>query len=52
MTSPAETFPTAKDPVCGMTVKIKPGVLTSAFEGQTYHFCNPKCVAKFEAEPR
>ena len=44
-------FAIAKDPVCGMNVKIRPGALTASFEGHDYYFCNPKCVSKFEAEP-
>ncbi|MFN2375838.1 MAG: heavy metal translocating P-type ATPase, partial [Candidatus Binatia bacterium] len=39
------------DPVCGMTVD--PAVKPWKFDhgGVTYHFCNPKCLARFEAEP-
>jgi Cu+-exporting ATPase len=42
---------TAIDPVCGMTVTIKPTSLKTEHGGETYYFCNPKCLAKFEAEP-
>src|SRR4051812_26947329 len=41
-----------KDPVCGMSVV--PGAAkggSSTYEGRTFHFCNPKCREKFEAEP-
>ncbi|XXF79068.1 heavy metal translocating P-type ATPase [Myxococcaceae bacterium GXIMD 01537] len=40
------------DPVCGMTVDpatAKGG--SHVHEGHTYFFCNPKCRAKFAAEP-
>lgn len=42
-----------KDPVCGMNVdpkNAKGG--SSVYQGQTYFFCNPKCKAKFDAEPQ
>ncbi|HEY6980114.1 heavy metal translocating P-type ATPase [Reyranella sp.] len=42
---------TAIDPVCGMKVKIAGASHTAAHHGQTYYFCNPKCLAKFAAEP-
>src|SRR5262245_50157226 len=38
------------DPVCGMT--ITPGELHAEYAGKTYYFCNPKCLAKFLAEPQ
>jgi Cu+-exporting ATPase len=41
-----------KDPVCGMSVV--PGAAkggTYTYEGQTFHFCNPKCREKFVADP-
>jgi Cu+-exporting ATPase len=39
------------DPVCGMTVDptVKPWRTTH--EGRVFHFCNPKCLAKFEGDP-
>ncbi len=40
------------DPVCGM--KVDPANAKgghSHFEGHKYHFCNPKCKAKFNAHP-
>jgi Cu+-exporting ATPase len=39
------------DPVCGMTVDpaVKPWRTDRG--GVTWHFCNPKCLAKFEADP-
>mgnify|MGYP003629591137 FL=1 len=42
---------TAKDPVCGMTVTLGLGKPTFEHAGTTYHFCNPGCRAKFEADP-
>ncbi len=42
---------TAIDPVCGMTVTTKSTSLHTERAGQTYYFCSPKCLAKFEADP-
>ena len=42
----------AIDPVCKMKVdpeNPKGGSFTH--QGTAYHFCNPKCNAKFQAEP-
>jgi YHS domain-containing protein len=39
------------DPVCGMTVKLNAGKPSHEWKGETYHFCNPKCCHKFEADP-
>jgi len=41
----------AIDPVCGMKVKIEGARNTTVHEGQTYYFCNPKCLQKFTADP-
>ena len=41
----------ATDPVCGMKVKIAGARNTTVHDGQTYYFCNPKCLQKFTAEP-
>jgi Cu+-exporting ATPase len=41
----------AIDPVCGMKVKIEGAKNTTVLEGQTYYFCNPKCLQKFTADP-
>jgi len=38
------------DPVCGMTVRPD-GPHHCEHRGQTYRFCNPRCLAKFQAEP-
>ena len=43
--------PTAKDPVCGMTVKIPTARFTADEGGQTYYFCGAKCREKFVADP-
>src|SRR5690242_14604153 len=45
---PAET---AIDPVCGMKVKTAGARNTTVHAGHTYYFCNPKCLAKFTADP-
>jgi len=37
------------DPVCGM--KILPGTLSTVYQEDTYYFCNPRCLEKFEASP-
>jgi Cu+-exporting ATPase len=42
---------TAKDPVCGMTVAVKPDGRHAEFQGETFHFCSEECQAKFEADP-
>jgi Cu+-exporting ATPase len=38
------------DPVCGMSVAAD-GPHHCEHRGLTYHFCNPRCLAKFQAEP-
>ena len=43
--------PTAIDPVCGMTVTLKPDTRTEAFGGADFHFCSGKCQTKFKADP-
>ena len=42
---------TAKDPVCGMTVAIKPEGRRAEFKDETFHFCSEKCQTKFKADP-
>ena len=44
--------PTAIDPVCGMTVTIKPESLVAEHDGCTYYFCGAKCRTKFMADPQ
>src|SRR5579863_6279550 len=43
--------PTAKDPVCGMNVKILSATPQHHHEGRTYHFCCAGCAQKFRNEP-
>ncbi len=43
--------PTAIDPVCGMTVSLKPGARTERFAGEAFHFCSEKCQSRFKADP-
>ncbi|WP_102867217.1 heavy metal translocating P-type ATPase [Pseudovibrio exalbescens] len=42
---------TAVDPVCGMNVNVNAGKPSLTYKGETYHFCNPKCHDRFEADP-
>ena len=42
---------TAIDPVCGMTVTLKPDTRTESFGGADFHFCSGKCQVKFKADP-
>ena len=39
------------DPVCGMTVTLKPDTRTDAFGGRDFHFCSEKCQTTFKADP-
>ena len=39
------------DPVCGMTVTVKPDGLTFGYRGHSYFFCSAKCREKFVAAP-
>jgi len=43
---------TAIDPVCGMKVKVEGAKHTAVFDSRIFYFCNPKCLAKFNAEPK
>ncbi|WP_151983279.1 heavy metal translocating P-type ATPase [Rhizobium sp. EC-SD404] len=45
------TGPTAIDPICGMTVSLKPETRTESFGGEDFHFCSGKCQTKFLADP-
>ncbi|MCB1438936.1 MAG: heavy metal translocating P-type ATPase [Nitratireductor sp.] len=40
-----------KDIVCGMTVTLGKGKPSLKYKDEEYHFCNPKCRTKFEADP-
>jgi Cu+-exporting ATPase len=41
---------TAKDPVCGMEVAVKPDGRRADFKSETFHFCSDKCQIKFKAD--
>ena len=40
-----------KDPVCGMKVDAGSAAGSMVYEGQTYYFCSPRCLAEFRADP-
>jgi Cu+-exporting ATPase len=40
------------DPVCGMAVDPKSAAGSAQFQGTTYWFCSPHCLAKFKDEPQ
>jgi Cu+-exporting ATPase len=42
----------ARDPVCGMTVDEKTAKWKSEHEGKTYYFCNERCKATFDKNPK
>lgn len=42
---------TAQDPVCGMTVAVKPDGRHVEFQGESFYFCSEKCQTKFTADP-
>lgn len=42
---------TVKDPVCGMTVTLGNNKPSLKYNGDEFHFCNPKCHDKFDADP-
>jgi YHS domain-containing protein len=46
--APADT---AKDPVCGMSVKTAGNTLTAEYQGKTYYFCSADCKAAFLKDP-
>ena len=41
----------ATDPVCGMSVTVETAKHRCVHEADTYYFCNPRCLEKFEADP-
>jgi Cu+-exporting ATPase len=41
----------AIDPVCGMKVKVPTAKNVTQHDGRLYYFCNPKCLARFTADP-
>ena len=42
---------TAKDPVCGMTIKKATAAATAEYKGMTYYFCNTGCKDAFLKDP-
>src|SRR5438270_12302975 len=40
-----------KDPVCDMDVDSATAAGSSEYKGQTYYFCSPGCVKRFNADP-
>ncbi len=46
-----EAVGSAKDPVCGMSVKVRPEALSYEYQGTRFYFCGPRCLARFKAEP-
>jgi Cu+-exporting ATPase len=42
---------TAIDPVCGMSVDPASARASCVHEGQTYYFCCPSCLQRFQADP-
>jgi YHS domain-containing protein len=42
---------TAKDPVCGMSVKIAGAAQTAEYNGKTCYFCSESCKTAFLKEP-
>ena len=41
----------AKDPVCGMEVKLSPAVKQTVYRGVAYFFCSEQCLQRFRAKP-
>jgi P-type Cu+ transporter len=41
----------ARDPVCGMQVSEQQAAGTSAYQGETYYFCSPRCKDQFDQTP-
>ena len=42
---------TVRDPVCGMTVAVKPNGRHAEYGGNTFHFCSENCQTKFTVDP-
>src|ERR1044071_8463828 len=40
-----------KDPVCNMDVDPATARGSAEYKGQTYYFCSPGCVTRFNADP-
>jgi Cu+-exporting ATPase len=45
------TGATALDPVCGMTIDPAEAAGQADYRGQTYYFCHPSCLERFQAAP-
>ncbi|MFQ5707864.1 MAG: YHS domain-containing protein [bacterium] len=41
----------AKDPVCGMEVKVQTAESKLVYKGKTYYFCTPLCMVTFQNNP-
>lgn len=41
-----------RDPICGMTLERESEFATRQHGGQTFHFCSPACVEKFDTDPQ
>jgi len=48
---PGQQAGTAVDPVCGMTVDPSKAAGSFEYGGETYYFCNPRCLERFQADP-
>jgi YHS domain-containing protein len=42
---------TAKDPICGMSVKIADAKVTTEYQGKTFYFCSEGCKKEFLKDP-
>lgn len=42
-------MPTAKDPICGMTVDIATAPAKGTYDGNVVYFCSTACRTTFEA---
>ncbi len=49
--TPAPLDTTAKDPVCGMTVKVQGARFQSTHGAHTAYFCSAGCKTKFDKDP-
>jgi len=41
----------ARDPVCGMDVKVDRAGNRFVYKGKTYYFCTPLCMVMFQTDP-
>lgn len=48
---PTATNQIAKDPVCGMNVKVLPAAITASHAGKTIYFCATFCRERFLQDP-